>query len=205
MQKIRTAVLISGRGSNMMSLVEASKQDNYPASIELVISNRPEAAGLSKASDANIPTQAINHKDYSSRRKFEAALHKALQSADIELVCCAGFMRVLTPWFVNKWRNKLLNIHPSLLPKYKGLNTHARAIEANDTHHGCSVHWVTSELDGGDVIMQKTIKIDKNDTPERLSAKLLPVELNLYPIALKYVARSMSSEELKRLPKKNMP
>jgi len=148
MQKIRTAVLISGRGSNMMSLVEASKQDNYPASIELVISNRPEAAGLSKASDANIPTQAINHKDYSSRRKFEAALHKALQSADIELVCCAGFMRVLTPWFVNKWRNKLLNIHPSLLPKYKGLNTHARAIEANDTHHGCSVHWVTSELDG---------------------------------------------------------
>jgi len=188
MRKVRTAVLISGRGSNMVALTKAAQADDYPAEIALVISNIPTAAGLEKAQDLGITALAIDHKEFTARRKFEIALDAVLQEANIELVCCAGFMRVLTPWFVNRWENKLLNIHPSLLPKYKGLNTHQRAIDAGDLEHGCTVHYVTAELDGGATILQHSIDINPSDTAESLAQRLLPYEQDLYVMALKKVS-----------------
>ena len=141
-RKTRVAVLISGRGSNMAALAEAAKSADYPAEIALVISNRPDAAGLELARDYGIEAISIDHKDYPSRESFEGDLHEALIDANIELICCAGFMRVLTPFFTRQWPDKILNIHPSLLPKYKGLNTHQRALDAGDKRHGCTVHFV---------------------------------------------------------------
>lgn len=191
MRKIRTAVLISGRGSNMVALTKAAQDNDYPAEVTLVISNIPDAAGLEKAKDLGVKAIAIDHKEFASRRKFEIALDEALKDAQIELVCCAGFMRVLTPWFVNRWENRLLNIHPSLLPKYKGLNTHQRALDAGDKQHGCTVHYVTAELDGGDAIVQDMIDIQANDTAETLAQRLLPLEQALYPKALRKIAGKM--------------
>ena len=188
MRKIRTAVLISGRGSNMVALTKAAQDNDYPAEVTLVISNIPDAAGLEKAKDLGVKAIAIDHKEFASRRKFEIALDEALKDAQIELVCCAGFMRVLTPWFVNRWENRLLNIHPSLLPKYKGLNTHQRALDAGDKQHGCTVHYVTAELDGGDAIVQDTIDIQANDNAETLAQRLLPLEQELYVRALEKIA-----------------
>lgn len=194
MRKVRTAILISGRGSNMVSLVKASKDENYPAQINLVISNNPKADGLDKARDLGIMALAIDHRDFKNRKQFEVALDAVLKEANIELICCAGFMRVLTPWFVSRWAGRLLNIHPSLLPKYKGLNTHQRALEAGDKEHGCTVHYVTAELDGGETILQSSMKVRENDTVESLAAKLLPYELSIYPKALKTVAINLLSK-----------
>jgi len=191
MRKIRTTVLISGRGSNMVALTKAAQDNDYPAEVTLVISNIPGAAGLEKAEDLGVKAIAIDHKKFASRRKFEMALDEALKEAQIELVCCAGFMRVLTPWFVSRWENRLLNIHPSLLPKYKGLNTHQRALDAGDKQHGCTVHYVTAELDGGDAIAQDMIDIQANDTAETLAQRLLPLEQALYPKALRKIADKM--------------
>jgi len=188
MRKVRTAVLISGRGSNMVALTEAAQAEDYPAEIALVISNVPTAAGIEKAKELGVTAMTIDHKAFGSRRKFEIALDAVLQEASIELVCCAGFMRVLTPWFVNRWENKLLNIHPSLLPKYKGLNTHQRAIDTGDQEHGCTVHYVTAELDGGATILQHSIDIRPTDTAENLAQRLLPFEQDLYVMALKKVS-----------------
>ncbi len=193
MRKIRTAVLISGRGSNMVSLVKASKGKNYPAQINLVISNNLDAAGLDKAKDLGIMALAIDHRDFKNRKQFEAALDAVLKEAKIELICCAGFMRVLTPWFVSRWEGRLLNIHPSLLPKYKGLNTHERALEAGDKEHGCTVHYVTAELDAGETILQSRMKVLPNDTPNSLAERLLPIEQATYPDALKLVATQIQS------------
>lgn len=183
-RRLRTAVLISGRGSNMMSLVEAARSPDYPADISLVVSNRPNAQGLTRARDAGIKTIALDHKAFKSREVFEDALHKTLEDHDIEFVACAGFMRVLTDSFVSRWTGRLINIHPSLLPKYKGLHTHARAIEAGDSHGGASVHWVVTEVDGGEVIDQVKVRIETGDTPESLAEKVLAEELTLYPRAL---------------------
>ena len=174
----------------MAALARAAKAKDYPATINLVISNIPEAAGLKKAKEFGIPAIAIDHKAFSRRREFESALHAALTKADIELVCCAGFMRVLTPWFVKRWQNRLLNIHPSLLPKYKGLNTHQRALDAGDAEHGCTVHYVTAELDGGETVSQYSILISVDDNAESLAAKLLPFEQSLYVEALQHVAET---------------
>lgn len=193
MARVKTAVLISGRGSNMAALAAAAQNPAFPAVINLVISNRPKAAGLSRAKNLGLDTLAIDHKKYAAREDFEAALDTALRGAGIDLICCAGFMRVLTPWFVTRWEGRMINIHPSLLPKYKGLHTHARAIAAGDKKHGCSVHWVSSELDGGEIIAQASINISEKDTPETLAQRLLPVELALYPSALAQVAAAMKS------------
>ena len=192
MRKVRTAVLISGRGSNMVALTKAAQANNYPAEISLVISNIPKAAGLQKAEELGVTAMTIDHKEFSSRKKFETALDAVLQQANIELVCCAGFMRVLTPWFVNRWKDRLLNIHPSLLPKYKGLNTYQRAIDAGDTEHGCTVHYVTAELDGGATILQRSIDIQPTDTAESLAQRLLPYEQDLYPEALRKVSSKIA-------------
>lgn len=172
----------------MVSLVKASQQDDYPAEIACVISNRPDAEGLQKAQSLGVEAFSIDHKAYKARHDFEQVLQDALVSRNIELVCCAGFMRILSPEFVVNWPQSIMNIHPSLLPKYKGLNTHARAIAAGDAEHGCTVHWVSEELDAGEIICQSRMPIKANDTPDALAARLLPYELELYPKALKKAA-----------------
>ena len=189
-KKVRAAVLISGRGSNMVALAEAARADDYPAEIVLIISNRPNAAGLDKAREMGIDALAIDHKDYPSRESFESDLNEALNDANVQIVCCAGFMRVLTPFFTRLWPNRLLNIHPSLLPKYKGLHTHKRALEAGDKVHGCTVHYVNEELDGGAIIQQAEIDIHAGDTAETLAERLIPIEHNLYVRSLKLVCET---------------
>jgi len=179
----------------MAALAVAAQASDYPAKIALVVSNIPEAAGLNKAKELGIETMVINHKTYASRRKFERVLDTTLSNANIELVCCAGFMRVLTPWFVKRWEGRLINIHPSLLPKYKGLNTHQRALEAGDKQHGCTVHYITAELDAGETILQHLIDIQTSDTEETLAVRLLPYEQKLYPKALAKVAMELQAIE----------
>jgi len=195
MHKIKTAVLISGRGSNMLAILKAAQDNEYPAVVEVVISNRPLAKGLEKAEDLGIKTLILDHKAYKSKSEFEKDLDEILKNLRIQLICCAGFMRILSPWFVNRWKGKLINIHPSLLPKYKGLNTHKRAINSGDIIHGCSVHFINSELDSGKVILQKRIKILEDDTPQTLSERLLVKELEAYPQALKIVADELISSK----------
>ena len=184
----RVAILISGGGSNMETLVK-SMHGGHPARAVLVVSNDPNAAGLEKARNLNVPTVAIDHKPFGKDRAgFEAALQTALMAARPDIICLAGFMRILTPAFTAKWAGRMLNIHPSLLPKYKGLHTHARALEAGDTVHGCSVHEVTAELDDGPILGQAKIAITNIDTPETLARRLLPLEHQLYPAVLQRFA-----------------
>ena len=180
--KPRIAILISGGGSNMISLVNAIKYNKINALPAIVISNNSNAAGLDKATELNIPTRYIDHRKFSGNREaFERRLHNLLQDEKIDIICLAGFMRILTKSFIDQWNNKILNIHPSLLPKYKGLNTHQRAIDAYDKISGCSVHIVTSELDGGLVLGQRTVDIESTDTAKTLAEKVLIEEHILYP------------------------
>ena len=180
--KPRIAILISGGGSNMISLVNAIKYNKINALPAIVISNNSNAAGLDKAAELNIPTRYIDHRKFSGNREaFEKRLHSLLQDEKIDIICLAGFMRILTKSFIDQWNNKILNIHPSLLPKYKGLNTHQRAIDAFDKISGCSVHIVTSELDGGLVLGQRTVDIESTDTARTLAEKVLIEEHILYP------------------------
>ncbi len=188
---VKTAVLISGRGSNMVSLVNAAAAPDFPADIALVISNRPKAAGLAKAEELSVQAMAVDHKAFNNRRDFERALDAVLRAAKIELICCAGFMRVLSAEFVAGWAGRIINIHPSLLPKYKGLHTHRRALDAGDSEHGASVHWVNAQLDDGAVIAQTRMTIMQGDTAETLAARLLPLERALYPKALRRVAAEL--------------
>ncbi|MBY0563254.1 MAG: phosphoribosylglycinamide formyltransferase [Hyphomonadaceae bacterium] len=178
----RTAILISGRGSNMRALIEA-EQDTYE--VVLVISNRPDAPGLDVARALGVEGLAIDHKPFGADREaFERAVDAALRARDVELVALAGFMRVLTPTFVRRWQGRLVNIHPSLLPKYPGTRTHARALEAGDAEHGCTVHLVTEEIDAGEILGQARMPILAGDTPETLAARVLQLEHALYPRCL---------------------
>ncbi len=186
----KTAVLISGKGSNLQALIEASRAPDYPAEITLVISNRKDAEGLKHAEKAGIATQIIPHQDYPGRESFELALQQALASARIELICLAGFMRILGADFVRLWPGRMINIHPSLLPEFKGLNTHARAIEAGVREAGCTVHFVVPELDSGPTILQARVPVLPDDTAATLAARVLAEEHKLYPAALKRVAES---------------
>jgi phosphoribosylglycinamide formyltransferase-1 len=186
--RTRTGILISGRGSNMTALIDAAKDPDFPAEIVVVISNRPDAPGIDVARASGIETEIIDHKEFDGRASFEEALSAALHAHKVELVCNAGFMRILTDKFVEEWENKQLNIHPSLLPKYKGLHTHERAIENGDTQAGCTVHFVRTEVDGGPVIIQKAVPIKPDDTPDTLAARVLKAEHEIYPLALKLVA-----------------
>ncbi|MEO1660546.1 MAG: phosphoribosylglycinamide formyltransferase [Pseudomonadota bacterium] len=192
MTRLRLAILISGRGSNMRAILEAAEAPSYPAIPVLVLSNRPEADGLAHASARGIATAAIDHKPFGSDREaFEREIQNVLEMQDVQMVVLAGFMRILTPWFVSQWSERMINIHPSLLPKYPGLNTHERAIEAGDTEAGCSVHWVTEGVDQGDVIAQARVPILADDTPERLAERVLPEEHSLYPKAVKLAAETI--------------
>lgn len=184
-EKVRLAILISGRGSNMEAILEAAKDSAYPAEPVLLLSNNPNAAGLETARRSGIAAMGIDHKPFGKDREaFERHLHAALLDANTELIALAGFMRILTPWFVSQWSGRMINIHPSLLPKYKGLNTHARALEAGESEAGCSVHWVTEGVDEGDVILQARVPIFEDDTVDTLAARVLPEEHRLYPKAL---------------------
>ncbi len=191
MSKARTAVLISGRGSNMMALVEAAQAPGYPAEIVAVVSNRPDAAGLAFAASRGIATAVIDHKAFASRDAFEAALDDCLRGMKVEIVALAGFMRILSGGFIRGWEGRMLNIHPSLLPAYKGLHTHERALVDGVTVHGCTVHQVTAELDAGPIIRQAEVPVMRGDTPETLAARVLKEEHRIYPEALAEIARGL--------------
>ncbi len=184
----RTAVLVSGRGSNMSALIEACKQDAFPAQISLVLSNRPDAAGLASAASQGIATAALDHKAYPSRETFDSEMDRTLHQHDIELVACAGFMRIFTSGFVSRWEGRMINIHPSLLPAYRGLDTHARALADGVKIHGCTVHFVSAELDAGAIIAQAAVPVLGSDTPDGLATRVLKQEHRIYPMALEMLA-----------------
>lgn len=183
--KARLVILISGRGSNMRSIIEATEQGELEVDIAAVISNRPDAAGLEFAQQANIATDVIDHKQFDSRESFDAALAEAIDQYQPDFVILAGFMRILTAGFVEHYAGRLINIHPSLLPKFKGLHTHERAIEAGETEHGASVHFVTAELDDGPIILQARVPVLPDDDADSLAARVLEQEHLLYPAAIK--------------------
>jgi len=189
MRRRRVAVLISGRGSNMAALIEAARAPDYPAEIAVVISNRADAAGLAAAQAAGIATSVVDHSRFGNDREaFERRVQEMLDAHGSELVCLAGFMRLLTPWFVRRWEGRLINIHPSLLPAFTGLHTHARALEAGVKIHGASVHFVTADLDRGPIIAQAAVPVLDADTADTLAARVLAAEHRIYPLALKLVA-----------------
>jgi phosphoribosylglycinamide formyltransferase-1 len=190
MSRKRVAVLISGRGSNMVALIEAARDKNYPAEIVLVLSNKADAGGLITARAAGIETQVVDHKTFGKDRgAFDAAMQTILQAHRIELVCLAGFMRLLSAGFVAQWQDRMLNIHPALLPAYKGLDTHRRALEAGAKVHGATVHFVVPEMDAGPAILQGAVAIRESDTEAELAARVLGVEHRIYPQALALVAQ----------------
>ena len=184
---MRFAILISGRGSNMQALLEACGSD-HPARPVIVISNKADAGGLAVAQAHGVPTLVISHKDYPSRHDFDEALHQAIVASGAEMICLAGFMRLLEADFVNRWRDKILNIHPSLLPAYKGLHTHQRVLEDGVRFSGCTVHFVRPEMDEGPIVFQACVPVRADDTEETLSARVLAWEHKLYPLALRLMA-----------------
>lgn len=187
--KKRTAVLISGRGSNMQALVQAARQPDYPAEIALVISNRPEAPGLAWAKEQGIPAVALDHKRYESREHFEGQLTSMLSLSKIDLIALAGFLRLMTPAFVESWSGRMINIHPSLLPSFKGLHTHEQVLAAGVKITGCTVHFVSAEMDEGPIIAQSAVPVMPEDTASQLAARVLISEHKIYPAALAAVAR----------------
>ncbi len=184
----KVVVLISGSGSNLQALIDSLQADS-PAQISAVISNRADAFGLQRAAKAGIATQVLDHKAFADREAFDGALIEAIDAYQADLVILAGFMRILTPGFVTHYTGRLLNIHPSLLPKYKGLHTHQRALEAGDAEHGCSVHFVTEELDGGPLVVQAVVPVMADDTPETLAERVHAAEHQIYPLAMHWFAQ----------------
>ena len=195
MVRKRVAILISGRGSNMEALIEAAKDPAYPATIELVISNDPTAEGLQRAAATGVRTAVVDHRKFGKDREaFEHALQAELEAHRIELVCLAGFMRLLTPWFVRQWDGRLINIHPALLPAFKGLDTHARALAAGVKEHGATVHFVVPEMDSGPIISSAVVPILFGDTEATLAARVLEAEHRIYPEALRLVAEGRAQK-----------
>ncbi|NVJ99249.1 MAG: phosphoribosylglycinamide formyltransferase [Alphaproteobacteria bacterium] len=188
MRKLRLGVMISGSGTNLQALIDACAAADYPATIEVVISNRPNVRGLERAEQAGLKAVTIDHKAFDDKESFEDALHECLSDHKVELVCLAGFMRLLTAGFVNRWRDRMINIHPSLLPSYKGLHTHARALEDGVRFAGCTIHYVRPEMDNGPIVMQAAIPIASDETEESLIAKTLTYEHKMYPAAVRLIA-----------------
>lgn len=196
----KVGVLISGRGSNMLSLIRAAQAPDYPAEIALVLSNRPDAGGLERAAAFGIATAVVDHKPFGrDREAFEKAVDAELQAAGIELVALAGFMRLLSPWLVERWAGRMLNIHPALLPSFKGLDTHERALETGVKLHGATVHFVSSEMDAGPIIMQGAVPVLDGDTPDTLGARVLEVEHRIYPEALALIASGTARLDVNRV------
>lgn len=192
---LRVGVLISGRGSNLQSLLAACAAPGFPAGIVTVLANRPGAGGLDHARAAGVAASVIDHKGFAGREAFEAAVTAALEEAGVELVCLAGFMRVVTPGFVRRWQGRMINIHPSLLPLFPGLDTHARALAAGVKLHGCTVHYVSEEVDGGPIIGQAAVPVLPGDDEEALAARVLRAEHRLYPACLRLVAEGRARLE----------
>ncbi|TAE34682.1 MAG: phosphoribosylglycinamide formyltransferase [Alphaproteobacteria bacterium] len=191
-QKARTAVFISGNGSNLQALMDATRNDtSFPAEIVLVLSNKADAYGLTRAHEAGIATIVVSHKDYPNRTAFDDAMHQIMKEHEIELICLAGFMRLLTPDFTQKWAGRMINIHPSLLPDYKGLDTHRRVLEDGCHETGCTVHYVIADMDAGEIIMQERVPILAGDTVEALQQRVHAAEHRIYPYALKEVAEKL--------------
>ncbi len=188
MDRMRLGVLISGRGSNLQALIDACRDPAYPAEIACVISNRPGAKGLQRARRAGLGARVIDHGEYAGRAPFEAAVTEVLAAADVELVCLAGFMRVLTEAFTERWPDRILNIHPSLLPAFPGLDTHRRALDAGVRFAGCTVHFVRPRLDDGPIIVQAVVPVRADDTPDSLAARVLRQEHRVYPLAVRLIA-----------------
>lgn len=186
--RVRTGVLISGRGSNLQALIDAAADPDFPAEIALVLSNDPDAAGLERAARAGIETDALRHRDYPDRPAFEQAMTARLEAAGVELVCLAGFMRLLTETFVGHWFDRLINIHPSLLPAFKGLDTHARVLAAGARFTGATVHFVRPAMDDGPIIVQAAVPVGPVDDEAALAARVLAAEHRIYPLALRLVA-----------------
>ena len=187
---LKLAIFISGRGSNMLSIMKACEKSDFPAEISVVLSNNPKADGIISAQKAGIATEIVNHKEYDNRADFEDKINKSLNKYDVDLIVLAGFMRILTPSFIEKWPKQIINIHPSLLPDYKGLNTHERAINDDRAESGCTVHFASAELDSGAIILQRKVAIIDGDTPQTLAARILEQEHIAYPEAIKILAQS---------------
>lgn len=185
---LKLGVLISGRGSNLQSLIAACATQGFPAKIVCVISNKADAKGLDHARAANIPALVVSHRDYADRPSFEAALDAALEAQGVQLVCLAGFMRLLTAWFTERWRDRLVNIHPSLLPSFPGLDTHEKVLAYGGKLTGCTVHYVRAEMDHGPIIVQAAVPVLANDTEETLAARVLKAEHQAYPTAIRLIA-----------------
>lgn len=192
---MRLGVLISGRGSNLQALINAAADPAYPAEIALVVSNVADAYGLQRAELAGIPNATLSHRGFADRRDFEEALDGRLREAGVELVCLAGFMRLLTPWFIERWHDRLINIHPSLLPLFRGLNTHRRALEAGVRFTGCTVHFVRPDVDEGPIIVQAAVPVDPADDEHSLSGRVLAAEHRCYPLAVRLIAESRVTVE----------
>lgn len=191
MRRVRTGVLISGRGSNMSALVAAARREDFPAEIALVLADTPTAAGLEAARAEGVAALALDAREFGGRAAFESAVTDALVEAEVELICLAGFMRILSPAFVERWRGRILNIHPSLLPDLKGLDTHERALANRRAEHGCTVHFVTAALDAGPIVAQARVPILPGDDAARLAARVLAEEHRIYPQAVAAVARAV--------------
>ncbi|WP_044564714.1 phosphoribosylglycinamide formyltransferase [Azospirillum sp. B4] len=187
--KLKLGVLISGRGSNLQALLDATSAPDFPAEVALVLANKADAAGLERARAAGVPALAIPHKDYADKPAFEQAMTQALEDAGVRLVCLAGFMRLLSPWFVDHWRDRLINIHPSLLPAFPGIDTHQRALDAGVRFHGCTVHYVRSAVDSGPIVAQAAVPVRAGDTADTLADRVLAAEHQLYPLAVRLIAQ----------------
>jgi phosphoribosylglycinamide formyltransferase 1 len=196
--RLRAAILISGRGSNMQALIEDCAKADSPAEIALVISNKDDAGGLAWARAAGIATDVISHRAFADRAAFDAEIDAKLREAGIQLICLAGFMRILSDEFVAAWRDRMINIHPSLLPSFRGLDTHARALASGARLHGCTVHFVRPEMDTGPIILQAAVPVEATDTPDSLAARVLAAEHRIYPLALRWIAEGRVRVENER-------
>ncbi len=188
MSRLKIAVMISGRGSNLRALMDACAEPGFPAEIVLVLSNNPDAGGLRHAREAGLTAKVVNHRDYADKPTFERTMEAELVQSGAELVCLAGFMRLLTPEFVDRWRDRLINIHPSLLPAFKGLDTNQRALDAGTRISGCTVHFVRADMDDGPIILQAAVPVLEGDDSDVLAARVLAAEHRCYPAALRLIA-----------------
>jgi phosphoribosylglycinamide formyltransferase-1 len=195
-KKLNLCIFISGQGSNLKAILDACKNPNFPARVSCIITNKETAGGIDHAKSYNIPYAVISHKDYATKEAFEQAILDALKYEPVDLICLAGFMRILSPYFLEQWGRDIISIHPSLLPKHKGLDTHKRAIAAGDKHAGCTVHYVIPEIDAGNTIVQKTVTISPKDTEDSLAKKVLAQEHLAYPEAIRLVAEGKISHTM---------
>lgn len=202
---MKLGILFSGRGTNLAALIEACKDETYPAEIAIAISNNPSAEGIALAEAAGVPVQVINHKEFEDRDTFDAALDSTLKEAGVELVCNAGFMRILTSGFVKSWHNRQLNIHPSLLPAFKGLHVHDRVLQSGVRLTGATVHFVRDEMDEGPIVAQVAVPVDPDDTVETLTARVLEAEHQIYPMAIRLVAEGKARVQGERVAVEDVP